>query len=400
MHEELDPQIVHRDIKVENILVFSRQDGKIVVKFADFGLAKEGDYLKTFCGTLRNLPPELSDIPWTGYTAAVDMWSLGVVITQLLCGLPKWKSKEYTQDYTLWCAAIRQRLENWFKMTNDNLTEFLLEAMVIIDADARWTAVDCYLRAVHLPDGPRATWKVLVPAMTVTPTVKGDTSGDDNKNDGDEDQSEQSTIHAGVEDEGDDDGEARTVIIRNTAGMSADPGMNPLSSLDSASLAGYLTGLSDLRGDIKYVKSDAQGPDTLAPTVQKIPVDEYLDKFLNPHDSLFISSFGQSTMSGNSSVRASGSRLDLESSVQAPLGELPLARETQVPEVAVAPQDDISNQELSGGVLKLPASLITDGLNSELPVDYDEWLASMYMSRNTQKRRKRSRYVQHKFSII
>lgn len=44
------PSIGHRDIKPENILVKSRGADGICVKFADFGLFKAADVLKTCCG--------------------------------------------------------------------------------------------------------------------------------------------------------------------------------------------------------------------------------------------------------------------------------------------------------------------------------------------------------------
>ena len=35
--------IVHRDVKLENFLVDTSEDGKIIIKLADFGLASEID---------------------------------------------------------------------------------------------------------------------------------------------------------------------------------------------------------------------------------------------------------------------------------------------------------------------------------------------------------------------
>lgn len=53
--------ISHRDIKTDNILLVS--EDPIEVKISDFGLAKmvrdEGTFLKTFCGTVLYLAPEV-----------------------------------------------------------------------------------------------------------------------------------------------------------------------------------------------------------------------------------------------------------------------------------------------------------------------------------------------------
>src|SRR5579862_2816480 len=80
------PPIVHRDIKPDNILRFVSPDGSIRVKFADFGLSKNTDQLKTYCGTLWYAAPEIYAKVVTKdaerYTAGVDIWSLAVVFAQ------------------------------------------------------------------------------------------------------------------------------------------------------------------------------------------------------------------------------------------------------------------------------------------------------------------------------
>ncbi|KXS17798.1 Pkinase-domain-containing protein, partial [Gonapodya prolifera JEL478] len=76
--------IVHRDLKIENILVDRNGD----VKLIDFGLANLYDpdsLLRTFCGSLYFAAPELLCAkPYVG--PEVDIWSLGVVLYVLVCG--------------------------------------------------------------------------------------------------------------------------------------------------------------------------------------------------------------------------------------------------------------------------------------------------------------------------
>lgn len=90
LHEK---QVVYRDLKPENILL----DGQGHVKLADFGLAKEGVEdgaagAFSLCGTPEYLAPEILDK--RGHGLASDWWNLGMVLFEMLTGLPPW----YTTD--------------------------------------------------------------------------------------------------------------------------------------------------------------------------------------------------------------------------------------------------------------------------------------------------------------
>ena len=78
--------ILHRDLKLENVLVGS--DGHC--KIADFGLSKLGlfRYCKTTtrCGTPQCLAPEIfKNLP---YDQGVDWWALGIMIYEMIVGYP------------------------------------------------------------------------------------------------------------------------------------------------------------------------------------------------------------------------------------------------------------------------------------------------------------------------
>jgi serine/threonine protein kinase len=84
--------VVYRDLKPENILF----DDKGHVLLADFGLAKEGitdgaEGTNSMCGTPEYLPPEILDR--TGHGTAVDWWALGMVLYEMLTGLPPWYTR-------------------------------------------------------------------------------------------------------------------------------------------------------------------------------------------------------------------------------------------------------------------------------------------------------------------
>ena len=76
--------MVYRDLKPENILL----DDKGHVKLTDFGLSKiledESDKAFTICGTPQYLAPEV--LLKKGYNKAVDWWSLGCVMYEMLSG--------------------------------------------------------------------------------------------------------------------------------------------------------------------------------------------------------------------------------------------------------------------------------------------------------------------------
>jgi len=82
--------IVHRDLKLENILFNDIENTK--VKLTDFGLSKSialspTAFMRTQCGTPTYVAPEV--VEGVGYTQAVDLWSLGVILYLLLsCQYP------------------------------------------------------------------------------------------------------------------------------------------------------------------------------------------------------------------------------------------------------------------------------------------------------------------------
>ncbi|RAH48214.1 putative serine/threonine protein kinase Kin1 [Aspergillus brunneoviolaceus CBS 621.78] len=129
--------IVHRDLKIENILISKTGDIKII----DFGLSNlfsPRSQLKTFCGSLYFAAPELLQArQYTG--PEVDVWSFGIVLYVLVCGkvpfddqsMPKLHAKikqgvfEYPPGLTAECRHIISRMLVTDPKQRASLTEIM-----------------------------------------------------------------------------------------------------------------------------------------------------------------------------------------------------------------------------------------------------------------------------------
>jgi len=83
--------IIHRDLKPENILL--TKDGHL--KITDFGLSKWGGNRRqqelraqTLLGSAPYQAPEILNRSPKEYTKAIDWWAFGILITEMLTGLP------------------------------------------------------------------------------------------------------------------------------------------------------------------------------------------------------------------------------------------------------------------------------------------------------------------------
>ncbi|KAL6701436.1 putative serine/threonine protein kinase [Trichoderma pleuroticola] len=161
MHES-SPPIVHRDIKPDNILCFFSPDGTMRVKFADFGLGKNTEQLKTFCGSLAYMAPEIYNKQKTKdesfYTPAVDVWSLAVVFAERQHGFPQSTSLDggITTD---WPEAVLGHYRGK-SQEGSMIMPFIMDNMLHINPHARKTASYCEKQAVQLLGKQFRNWKL------------------------------------------------------------------------------------------------------------------------------------------------------------------------------------------------------------------------------------------------
>lgn len=91
--------ILHRDLKADNLLV----DFNGVVKISDFGTVRKSEDIygniasMSIQGSIFWMAPEVVSLSRAGYSAKVDIWSLGCVVLEMFAGRRPWSDEEAVQ---------------------------------------------------------------------------------------------------------------------------------------------------------------------------------------------------------------------------------------------------------------------------------------------------------------
>lgn len=141
--------IVHRDLKAENILFEDTgKDGGMLLKLIDFGISSEfvaGKKMTDPLGTPYYIAPEVLK---ENYDEKCDVWSSGVILYILLCGYPPFNGET---DDAIFASVQNGSFQfhgtvdfiedkHWKKISNEAKT--LISKMLTVDPSQRISSME------------------------------------------------------------------------------------------------------------------------------------------------------------------------------------------------------------------------------------------------------------------
>ncbi|RSL84437.1 hypothetical protein CEP51_003937 [Fusarium floridanum] len=124
--------IIHRDVKPDNILYTPLPDGKYLYQLADFGLANTVGLARTEAGSDMYMAPEIRRMTGQPQTTKMDIWSLFVTLAYAM-DADGFREKLQGKDYLERLGVIREVANGMLRGLRD---------MAIEEPDDRATAGD------------------------------------------------------------------------------------------------------------------------------------------------------------------------------------------------------------------------------------------------------------------
>jgi len=168
--------VVHRDIKPSNLFL-AEEEGEIVLKVLDFGIAKrftarEGSAAITASGMLLGSPGYMAPEQVRGQPVdnRADIWALGVVLYEMLTGAPPFYSEHVGDALVRVCAGDYAKASSLAPELGPAWDELFALALNV-DLDQRFQTVEVMLHAAEMAAGGATSLdRVFVGAPTLKAT--------------------------------------------------------------------------------------------------------------------------------------------------------------------------------------------------------------------------------------
>lgn len=141
--------IVYRDLKPENILL--GEDGYVYI--TDFGLSRilaKNEFATSFWGTAEYLAPEM--VASSGHNFGIDWWALGILIYEMIVGIPPFyhKNREH-MFYLITQASIKYPDPKKHGITVSEMAKDIINKLLVKDMEKRLGSTDDVNEIVNHP---------------------------------------------------------------------------------------------------------------------------------------------------------------------------------------------------------------------------------------------------------